>query len=216
MYNTTPPSGSDLPSSRTLLRSTVLAVALAIVLLITVVLPAEYAVDPTGVGEVLGLTEMGEIKMQLAREAVVADSIEAALAAAGVSDTTAESGAAAETLTAEASTTPTDRTTPLLAHISEISLDPDEGLEIKLLMKEGARVRYAWSTSGGVVNYDTHADNESIDYFSYATGNAVPSDEGVLVAAFDGYHGWFWRNRTDGEVSVTLRTEGDYQELKMP
>lgn len=83
-------------------------------------------------------------------------------------------------------------------------------------MDEGARVTYSWSTSGGVVNYDAHADNESIDYFSYATGNAVPSDEGELVAGFDGYHGWFWRNRTDGVVSVTLRTEGDYQELRMP
>lgn len=209
MYNTTPPSGSDLPSSRTLLRSTVLAVALAIVLLITVVLPAEYAVDPTGVGEVLGLTEMGEIKMQLAREAAVADSIEAALTAAGASGTTAESGAAGETLAADASTL-------LRSDTSEISLVPGEGLEIKLLMDEGARVTYSWSTSGGVVNYDTHADNESIDYFSYATGNAVPSDEGLLVAAFNGYHGWFWRNRTDGVVSVTLRTEGDYRELRMP
>lgn len=80
MYNTTPPSTDDLPSSRTLLRSTIIAVAAAVVLLLAVVLPAEYGVDPTGIGEVMGLTEMGEIKMQLAREAAVADSIEAALA----------------------------------------------------------------------------------------------------------------------------------------
>jgi len=32
-------------------------------------LTAEYGTDPTGVGNVLGLTEMGEIKQQLAREA---------------------------------------------------------------------------------------------------------------------------------------------------
>ena len=33
------------------------------------VLPAEYNIDPTGVGRALGLTQMGEIKTQLAREA---------------------------------------------------------------------------------------------------------------------------------------------------
>ena len=41
----------------------------AVALLATVILPAEYAVDPTGIGGILGLTQMGEIKQQLADEA---------------------------------------------------------------------------------------------------------------------------------------------------
>jgi hypothetical protein len=41
----------------------------AVAILVTVVLPAEYAIDPTGVGRVLGLTEMGETKRELAEEA---------------------------------------------------------------------------------------------------------------------------------------------------
>jgi hypothetical protein len=35
-----------------------------------------------------------------------------------------------------------------------------------------------------------------------------------LVAAFDGKHGWFWRNRTGSEVTVTLKTEGDYAKIE--
>ena len=35
------------------------------------VLPAEYGIDPTGVGRALGLTQMGEIKVQLAEEAKI-------------------------------------------------------------------------------------------------------------------------------------------------
>jgi hypothetical protein len=46
-----------------------MAAAVAGVLLLTVVLPAEYGIDPTGAGRVLGLTQMGEIKVRLAREA---------------------------------------------------------------------------------------------------------------------------------------------------
>lgn len=64
----TPPS-PELPSARALARSTAIAVVAAAVLLLTVVLPAEYGIDPTGVGRVLGLTQMGEIKTRLAREA---------------------------------------------------------------------------------------------------------------------------------------------------
>ena len=34
------------------------------------------------------------------------------------------------------------------------------------------------------------------------------------AAAFDGSHGWFWRNRGKADVTVTLRTDGDYAEIK--
>ncbi|TDV99886.1 hypothetical protein BDK62_10135 [Halomonas alkaliantarctica] len=69
MYNTDLPTRAELPSTGKLLRSTLLAAVIAIALLVTVVLPAEYAIDPTGAGRLLGLTEMGEIKAQLAEEA---------------------------------------------------------------------------------------------------------------------------------------------------
>jgi hypothetical protein len=42
----------------------------------------------------------------------------------------------------------------------------------------------------------------------------VPEQEGDLEAAFTGNHGWFWRNRTDADVTVTLRTNGAYSEMK--
>lgn len=56
-------------SSRKLLRSTLVALLMAALLLLPVVLPAEYGIDPTGVGRKLGLTQMGEIETRLAREA---------------------------------------------------------------------------------------------------------------------------------------------------
>src|SRR5215210_4285772 len=79
MYNNDLPKREELPSSKHLLRSTIIAIIVAAVLLTTVVLPAEYAVDPTGIGRQLGLTQMGEIKVQLAQEAAQE---EAAVAAA--------------------------------------------------------------------------------------------------------------------------------------
>ncbi|MFY0990742.1 hypothetical protein [Halomonas sp. C05BenzN] len=69
MYNTDLPTRAELPSTGKLIRSTLVAAVVAVALLVTVVLPAEYAIDPTGAGRLLGLTEMGEIKLQLAEEA---------------------------------------------------------------------------------------------------------------------------------------------------
>jgi hypothetical protein len=79
----TPPLPSIEPASpRKLLRSTLIALAVAIFLLVTVVLPAEYGIDPTGAGRVLGLTRMGEIKTRLAKEAAADAAADAAAAAA--------------------------------------------------------------------------------------------------------------------------------------
>ena len=69
MFNSEKPSLDELPSTKRLIKSTIFASLSAILILFTGVLPAEYGIDPTGVGRVLGLTEMGEIKRELAEEA---------------------------------------------------------------------------------------------------------------------------------------------------
>jgi len=209
----TPPKG-ELPSSRALLRSTAIAAATAAVLLVTVVLPAEYGVDPTGVGRVLGLTEMGEIKMSLAAEAEA----DAAADAAGTAPPAGSPGAPAPAPVA-ATPAPAAPAAPAAASVASsdttvVALQPGQGREIKVVMREGARVNYEWTVEGGVVNSDTHADRPGTPYHGYAKGKGQSGDRGLLVAAFDGKHGWFWRNRGRAPVTVTLRTSGDYQDLQ--
>jgi hypothetical protein len=167
----------------------------------------------------LGLTEMGEIKVALAREAALADSIEAAARVADATDSATSPTAAAPAVAppaviAEPSPSQVSGADSVRSHVTEIVLQPNEGKEIKLAMRKGSRVTYSWSTDRGVVNYDTHADAPGIRYHGYGKATGKPSDEGVLVAAFDGMHGWFWRNRGTEVVTLTLRTSGDYQELK--
>ncbi|MVT00980.1 hypothetical protein [Devosia marina] len=81
MYNTDFPSKADLPTTDRLIRSTVIAGVSALAILITVVLPSEYGIDPTGFGRLTGLTTMGQIKMQLAEEAAAGEALSAAVAA---------------------------------------------------------------------------------------------------------------------------------------
>ena len=189
----------------TLLRSTLIAAGVAALLLVTVVMPAEYGVDPTGIGGVLGLQRMGEIKMQLAREAEAED---AAAAIAEVTPATPEVAAVADPAAADSGTARSDETS--------VTLAPGEGTEIKLAMNQGARVTYSWSSAGGAVNYDLHGDSENPprSYHGYEKASGVASDDGVLEAAFTGSHGWFWRNRGRQNVTVTLRTSGEYTDIK--
>jgi hypothetical protein len=63
------------------------------------------------------------------------------------------------------------------------------------------------------VNFDTHGDGggESISYWK---GRGVIEYSGVLEAAFDGNLGWFWRNRNGDPVTVTLKTDRVYTDIK--
>lgn len=62
MRSTISPDLSAPPSLTELRRSTAIMSLVTILLAITTVLPAEYGIDPTGIGRLLGLTQMGELK----------------------------------------------------------------------------------------------------------------------------------------------------------
>lgn len=211
MHNGNKPNLDELPTSAQLIKSTIYAAVAAVVLLVTIVLPSEYNLDPTGVGGVLGLAEMGEIKTQLAEEAEADRLLE--LQNSGATDDQSSIGggvfgfffsaAYAQTAAAEW----TDQ--------YSVTLAPGEGVELKLVMEEGGQTEFMWMVEDGVVNYDLHGDGGG-ENISYEKGRALAEDEGVLTAAFTGNHGWFWRNRDGQDVTVTLFVRGDYSEMKLP
>jgi hypothetical protein len=205
--NSTP---TNLPTTRQLIRSTIIAAIVASFILVAIVLPAEYGVDPTGIGSALGLTEMGRIKVSLAREIERAES--------APHTPPAVSAAVPPTATTMTVAAPEPVAPAPRSDVATITLQPNQGREIKLAMHEGARVTFSWSTDKGVVNFDEHADSKvpPRDYHGYRKGTGVAKDEGVLVAAFEGWHGWYWRNRGKETVTVTLRTSGEYQDIKEP
>lgn len=218
MYNSETPLRAELPTSKQLTRSTMIAAVCAVALLATVVMPAEYGIDPTGAGRLLGLTEMGETKTRLIKEAL-ADAAPASDAAAATAAAMPPSVSSAPNtkpapLNEAAAATP-EKTAAAVKWRDEmtITLSPGEGSEVKMRMKEGERAVFAWSVQGGVVNFDAHGDGDG-NSISYKKGRSVPADTGDLVAAFTGNHGWFWRNRGEDKVTLVLRTSGSYADLK--
>lgn len=204
MNNSNIPANSDLPTMARLIKSTVIAILIAALILVTVVLPAEYGIDPTGVGRAVGLLRMGEIKVSLAEEAA-GDRVRIEVDRATVDE---EPDASAETTAASPAV-------ELRFDEMTITLEPDQGKEIKLTMTKGAEVDFIWFTDGGRANFDAHADSKALEisYHNYEKGSSERG-EGVLKAAFDGNHGWFWRNRTSETMKVTLQVKGVYSDIK--
>lgn len=210
MYNSDMPNRAELPTTKQLVRSTLLALVGAFLLLITVILPAEYAIDPTGVGRVIGLTDMGEIKTQLAQEAAE----DQARSEAMKTVEKVEQQPSIDTVdSATLSKDSNDTAEVVWKDKILLSLKPGQGAEVKLVMDKGQTAQFTWSAKGGPVNFDTHGDGNG-QSISYEKGRGVPNDQGELTAAFTGNHGWFFRNRTDNTVMVILRTKGDYSQMK--
>src|SRR5215212_2969877 len=215
MYNTDMPTRAELPSSAQLVRSTLIAAGVAAALLVTVVLPSEYGIDPTGAGRALGLAEMGEIKTQLAEEAA-ADQAKAQAPSAPMAPSAPAAPEQRSSLLgsifAQLVIGSAQAQTPA-AKSQEIAvtLQPGEGTEVKADMKQGAKLTYSWKVEGGTVNHDAGPGGKEV---SYSKGRGVPGDEGELTAGFDGGHGWFWRNRGSAPVTVELTASGDFGSLK--
>ncbi|EOD78240.1 hypothetical protein D515_03022 [Grimontia indica] len=201
MYNSDMPTRAELPTSKQLIRSTLIALVIAIFLLVTVILPAEYGIDPTGIGRVLGLKEMGDIKTQLAQEAA------ADKATNSLSVTSDIKEVETPAITEFQGEKPVWKDRVLLA------LKPGQGAEVKLMMNKGEQAIFEWKAKGGAVNFDAHGDGNG-HAVSYEKGRGAIEDQGVLTAAFTGNHGWFFRNRNDHTVMVILRTSGEYAEVK--
>lgn len=188
----TPPIDAP-PSARVLWRATALAVVVAALVLLVAVLPAEYGLDPTGAGRLLGLTEMGRVKQALAAEARATTATETSAASAAAAWLAGPPGPAQND------------------DVTRVALAPGAAREVKLVMRAGASVTYSWSTDRGMVGYDLHGGplDGGLSQ-SYRAAPGAWSDGGTLTAATDGLHGWYWRNETDTPLTVTLRTEGDY------
>lgn len=204
MFNAVKPSLEELPSSAQLFKSTIVAAVSAIVILVAAVLPAEYGIDPTGAGRAIGLTEMGEIKSQLAEEA---EQDRQMLDAQDDQSSLIDSILGLFVGAAHAQTVEVWR--------DEISftLAPGESAEWKLVMTTEQTAEYRMIVEGGRVNFDLHGHGSG-QSVTYERGRGSIGSEGAILASFDGEHGWFWRNRDKQDVTVTVLLKGEYSALK--
>lgn len=206
MHNANIPDQTQLPTTAKLIKSTIIAVIAAAVILVTLVLPAEFGIDPTGVGKLTGLQRMGEIKADLAEQAAA----EKAATLAALSSEEEQTPEPAATAQSDTEPTPEIQTDEM-----SVVLAPDQSTEIKLKMTKGDKADYTWSTDAGEAFFDLHADSKelNVNYHVYEKGTDS-TQQGTLEAAFNGSHGWYWKNKGLAPITITLTTTGQYQAIK--
>ena len=179
-----------LPSKAKLARATAAAAIVATALLVTVVLPAEFGLDPLRTGAALGLTQLSASTPLPERVALPAAAKEMAPIIEGP-----------------------------VAHYSseykydsvEFAIGPYEYVEYKYRLEQGASMMYSWTADSDLI-HDFHGERDG------APGDSAESFEkrnrhqanGMFTAPFSGIHGWYWENPGGEPIKVKLTTAGFY------
>lgn len=191
MTVSTPPQTVPPPSPSTLARTAAIALLVAAALLVTVVLPAEYAIDPLGTGRWLGLTEIASPTL------------------VPVDIATAKTTPLAPVHNGPHGVYPAE----FKVDVFEIALAPYEYVEYKYQLERGATMLYGWTASAALV-HDFHGERAA----GAADGPAEESFDkedrrqanGSLTAPFTGIHGWYWENPSGETITVRLTSAGYY------
>lgn len=192
-----------VPSLQTLFKSCLWAVTLAIVILLTAVLPAEYDVDPTGLGEKLGLRQLAIAKKASKAKKERAKHVESSISMKEI--TPEEVAIELKTLDSKKMEMWQDTVT--------LIIPPLKGLEYKFYFHRGQEFDFAWETDGKKLYFDFHGDpkgNAPDDFTSFKI-DTLQKYSGSLAAPFAGKIGWYWENKSRMPVKVTLKTRGDYR-----
>jgi hypothetical protein len=197
----------ESPSKARILKATGLAIAVAAVIFVSAVLPAEYGIDPLHTGAALGLLSLSKSSPKTATNA--------ASPAERGSQPAAAPAAEQEAPVIHGVYAPQPSGYKIDSRV--LKLGNGEGMEIKYHMQKGAGMVYSWAASGKVT-YEFHGEPDvkpagaPEDYFESYQKDDAGNDQshGTFTAPSTGIQGWFWENETGAPVTIKLVTAGFY------
>jgi hypothetical protein len=183
-------------------------------LLFTVVLPAEYGIDPTGLGKVLGLTTLASqektINMQ-PFESVLSFNVE-------------EYDMQADVINQSVKGLIKLQPTLFKTEVIDINIEDLGEVEHKFITDADATFVYSWevlNAKGDGVYFDFHGHPSTKDAANYPDGfemayskNEGTTQSGSFTAQFPGYHGFYFMNLEEGPITVRLKISGYWEKHK--
>ena len=201
------PFESQPPSTKRLALTCAVAIGGAAIVLMTLVLPAEYGIDPTGIGRAVGLTAMNAP----ARTLQVADVVGGNQAYREV-----EIPEFGQPVPLPNPAVHQDEPEPPQTRTLEVTIPPEKETEVKMVMREAKMIEYSWRTDRGAVYTDFHGHDPDAgqEYFvRYKEQQEGAGNNGSLAAPFAGEHGWYWLNYNDFPVVITLTITGYFDDI---
>ncbi|MFT6815928.1 MAG: hypothetical protein ACJAZ3_001841 [Sphingobacteriales bacterium] len=100
------------------------------------------------------------------------------------------------------------------SNTATIVVKANKALEYKFKVNQYEKLEYEWNADAPL-RYDFHGDPEDKDgypqgYFeSYANGTSDAA-KGKVTLPYKGSHGWYWKNTSSKDITITLTTKGNY------
>ncbi len=185
--NTIPISQS---STQSLIWSCIISVFIAIIILLVAVFPAEYNIDPTGLGEKMGLTVLSNTTNKTTDATVIT---------------------CPETVVSENNQAKKSNWQDTVS----ITVPARKGLEYKFHIEKDEVLDFIWTTDGGKIYFDFHGEPEGSTngYFKSFKVDTLNQSSGSLQVPFTGVHGWYWENKSNQPVTLILKTRGNYKKI---
>lgn len=204
-----PTSSWQAPSGKRLAWSVLAAAAVAGLVLVIAVLPAEYGIDPTGAGRALGLDKLHappsrtiEVKDVLGGNERVRE---------------VEIPAFNEPVPLPNPAVHQSEDRPIQTRTVTLTLKAGQETEIKTVLRTNKVIVYTWHSEGGPAYCDLHGHDPAAGnefFVRYREDQEGATDvTGSLVAPFDGEHGWYWLNINDVPVTITLTVTGFFDDI---
>lgn len=205
----------EVHSNAQLLKAALAAAAIAAAILLTTVLPAEFGIDPTGIGGRLGLTVLAATD---AAAPIAGPAAQVVTPSPSTDNSAPALDAVGQPLKPVLSSVVSKRDRAYRQDTLSLTLPPGKGGEIKAAMKSGDGFVFHWTASSEVA-VDMHGDPTGAaegEYTSYWIEPAMREAAGTFTASFNGNHGWYWLNRGATEVTVEVEVSGFQEKLFFP
>ena len=199
-------------SGRSIAISAIAGALVAAAILVLFVLPAEFGVDPTGIGSRLGLTQMSAPPPEPTRTLEVVDVL-----GGNENIQLVEIPDFGEPVPLPNTNIYRDHDTPAKSQTLEITIEAESETEIKTVLQQNEVLIYSWQTDRGTIYSDFHGhDPEAGNEFwvrYHEDQEGASGHNGSLVAPFGGEHGWYWLNYNEYPVTVTLTVTGYFDDI---
>jgi hypothetical protein len=207
--STEPSPDWQAPSGKRIALSVAVALVVAAVVLVVAVLPAEYGIDPTGIGRVLGLDEL---KAPASRTIEVKDVL-------GGNERVREVEIPGfnEPVPLPNPAVHQTEERPIQTRTVTLTLKAGQETEIKTVLRTNKVIVYTWHSEGGPAYCDLHGHDPAAGgefFVRYREDQEGATDvTGSLVAPFDGEHGWYWLNINEVPITITLTVTGFFDDI---
>lgn len=198
-----------IPPKSSIVKAVLWSALGAVAILVCAVLPAEYGIDPIGAGKFFGfsrlyvpegatmtnaLTNLEKLPVLTLEKAGSDPSVKRPIEA--------DKPAPAEQYA-------------LREDSIQMTVPAGKGIEYKTYMLKQGQMKYEWKTNKGILFSDFHGEvaqetpAKDVYYESYTLvySNNVA---GTFLAPYEGKHGWYFKNTSNDDITVTLRLKGQY------